>query len=169
MNFLLGTTGPVRPNLPPHLMDEGERGAALVRCVCGWVVWWETCVCVCVCVCVCQEEPNVRFAFHGTRPTHPSPHTQVEKATSEILLSPDWSIMMEVVDALNRASDQEIKREIVRQIRKRLQHRSTRVVHMALELIETVVKNCGSSVHKEVATGKFMATMARVARSFSER
>lgn len=31
MNFLLGTGGPVRPNLPPHLMDEGERAAALVE------------------------------------------------------------------------------------------------------------------------------------------
>jgi len=112
----------VRPNLPPHLMDEGERGAGLV-----------------------------------------------EKATSDILLAVDWAINMEVVDALNRASDQEVKREIIRQIRKRLQHRSTRVVHMALELIETVVKNCGPSVHREVATPKFMASMARVARSYSDR
>jgi len=122
MNFLLGGGGPVRPNLPPHLMDEGERGAGLV-----------------------------------------------EKATSDILLAVDWAINMEVVDALNRASDQEVKREIIRQIRKRLQHRSTRVVHMALELIETVVKNCGPSVHREVATPKFMASMARVARSYSDR
>ena len=74
MNYLLG--GPVKPNLPPHLMDEGERGAGLV-----------------------------------------------EKATSEILLAVDWAINMEVVDALNRASDQEVKREIIRQIRKRLQNR----------------------------------------------
>lgn len=31
--------------------------------------------------------------------------------------------MMEVVDAINRASDQAVRREIVRQIRKRLQSR----------------------------------------------
>lgn len=31
MNFLLGTSGPVRPDLPPHLMDEGERAAGLVE------------------------------------------------------------------------------------------------------------------------------------------
>ncbi|KAM3571980.1 hypothetical protein VYU27_006006 [Nannochloropsis oceanica] len=122
MNFLLGGGGPVRPNLPPHLMDEGERGADLV-----------------------------------------------EKATSDILLAVDWAINMEVVDALNRASDQEIKREIIRQIRKRLQHRSTRVVHMALDLIETVVKNCGPSVHREVATPKFMASMSRIARNYLDR
>jgi len=122
MNYLLGGGGPVRPNLPPHLMDEGERAAGLV-----------------------------------------------EKATSDILLAVDWAMNMEVVDALNRSSEQAVKREIIRQIRKRLQHRSTRVVHMALELIETVVKNCGPSVHKEVATPKFMATMARVARTYSER
>lgn len=76
MNFLLGTGGPVRPNLPPHLMDEGERGAALI-----------------------------------------------EKATSDILLQVDWAAMMEVVDAMNHASDQAVKRELVRQIRKRLQSR----------------------------------------------
>ena len=73
MNAFFGST---RPNLPPDLQDEGDRGADLV-----------------------------------------------EKATSEILLAVDWAMNMEVVDALNRASHQEIKREIVRQIRKRLQHR----------------------------------------------
>lgn len=72
----MGTTGPVRPDLPPHLMDEGERAAALV-----------------------------------------------EKATCDILLQVDWAAMMEVVDAINHASDQAVRREIVRQIRKRLQSR----------------------------------------------
>ena len=74
MNFLLGTRA--TPNLPPHLFDEGERGAALI-----------------------------------------------EKATSDILLQVDWAAMMEVVDAINHASDQAVKRELVRQIRKRLQSR----------------------------------------------
>lgn len=35
-------------------------------------------------------------------------------------------------------------------------NRSTRVVHMALELTEAVVKNGNESVHREVATPKYV-------------
>lgn len=112
-------SGPVRPKLPPHLMDEGERAAGLV-----------------------------------------------ERATSELLSAVEEVKNMDVVDALNHASDQEVKKDIIRQIRKRLQDNSTRVVYMALELIETVVKSCDISVHKEIGTAKFMATMSFVARYY---
>lgn len=47
----------------------------------------------------------------------------VERCTNEILLAIDWTVNMELVDATNRASCQEVRREIVRQVRKRLQHR----------------------------------------------
>lgn len=47
--------------------------------------------------------------------------------------------------------------------------RSPRVVSLALSLIETLVKNCGFPLHQEVATEKFMAQMARIARSYSEK
>ena len=47
----------------------------------------------------------------------------VEKATSEILLSTDWTVSMELVDSTNRSSSEDVKREVVRQVRKRLQHR----------------------------------------------
>ncbi len=40
---------------------------------------------------------------------------------------------------------------------------------MALELIEAVVKNGDASLHREVATPKFMNAMARVARGYAER
>ena len=43
------------------------------------------------------------------------------------------------------------------------------MVSLALALIETLVKNCDRSFHREVATPKFMAQMARIARTYSER
>jgi hypothetical protein len=51
----------------------------------------------------------------------------------------------------------------------RLWCRSTRVVSLALSLTEALVKNCGRDLHQEVATPKFMAQMARIARTYSER
>lgn len=43
------------------------------------------------------------------------------------------------------------------------------MVSLALSLIETLVKNCHTSFHREVATPKFMAVMGRLARSHHDR
>ena len=42
-------------------------------------------------------------------------------------------------------------------------------MNLALSLIETLVKNCNSNFHREVATPKFMAQMGRLAKGFSEK
>jgi len=47
----------------------------------------------------------------------------VEKCTSEMLLAIDWSQNMELVDYVNNTASQDLRREVVRQVRKRLQHR----------------------------------------------
>jgi hypothetical protein len=47
----------------------------------------------------------------------------IEKATSDILLGVDWTTNLEIIDMVNRATCDEVTREIVRQVRKRLQHR----------------------------------------------
>lgn len=47
----------------------------------------------------------------------------IEKATSDILLGVDWATNLEIVDTANRTQSEDVRREIVRQVRKRLQHR----------------------------------------------
>lgn len=58
-------------------------------------------------------------------------------------------------------------REVVRHLRKRLQMKSSRVVMNSLTLAETLVMNCHTRFHHEVATDKFMEAVARVARVWS--
>jgi hypothetical protein len=55
-------------------------------------------------------------------------------------------------------------REVVRHLRKRLQMKASRVVMNSLTLTETLVMNCHTRFHNEVATEKFMEAVARVAR-----
>lgn len=47
--------------------------------------------------------------------------------------------------------------------------RSPRVVNLALSLAEALVKNCDTPLHREVATPKFMAQMARLGRTYREK
>lgn len=54
--------------------------------------------------------------------------------------------------------------EVVRIVRKKLGWTNTRVLAVALTLAEALVKNCGAAVHREVASDRFMAAMAKVAR-----
>lgn len=49
--------------------------------------------------------------------------SMVEKCTSEMLLSIDWTQNMELVDFTNNTASQDIRREVARQVRKRLQSR----------------------------------------------
>jgi len=90
----------------------------------------------------------------------------LDTATSDILIATDWNSNMAIVDALNNCQSQEILKEFVRQVRKKLQSRSLKSVSYALTLTETIVKNCGSRVHREVGTQKFMAQMEKLARTY---
>jgi hypothetical protein len=85
-----------------------------------------------VSICVSAAGAPMNFLSRQAARASLPPHVQeeldrvtelVEKCTSEILLTVDWAVNMEVVDATNRASSQDVRREIVRQVRKRLQHR----------------------------------------------
>ena len=53
---------------------------------------------------------------------------------------------------------------MVRVLRKKLGSGNLRVLSVSLTLAETLVKNCGDPVHREVASERFMAAMAKIAR-----
>ena len=91
----------------------------------------------------------------------------VGRATNDAHISSDWGTNMEVVDLMEHAADQEVREEIIRAIRKRLQERSSRVIILALDLTEGLVKNCDIHTHREIATEKFMNVLARLARTYS--
>ncbi len=54
--------------------------------------------------------------------------------------------------------------EIVRLLRKKIAHKSFRVVHLAATLVETLVQNCGVRFHQALASDKFMEAMKNVVK-----
>ncbi|CAM9944539.1 unnamed protein product, partial [Ectocarpus sp. 13 AM-2016] len=91
----------------------------------------------------------------------------VENACGEMLLSPDWTLNMQIVDDLNREQDPVVLTEVIRILRKKLGSSNMMVLSVALTLAETLVKNCHDPVHREIASERFMAAVAKIARTYS--
>jgi len=87
----------------------------------------------------------------------------VNKATDELLISHDWAANLEIADVVNNAADEAVAAEVVRAVRKRLQHRERRVLLLSLELLESLMKNCHEPLHSQVGTADFLGELSRLA------
>ncbi|XP_013414877.1 hepatocyte growth factor-regulated tyrosine kinase substrate [Lingula anatina] len=81
----------------------------------------------------------------------------LDKATSQLLLEPDWDAILQICDLI-RQNDIQPKEAILR-MKKKVQAENPHVAMFALQTLESVVKNCGDTIHKEVATKEFMEFM----------
>ncbi|KAK7374032.1 hypothetical protein VNO80_07455 [Phaseolus coccineus] len=86
----------------------------------------------------------------------------VEKATSDLLMGPDWTMNIEICDSIN--SNHWQPKDVVKAVKRRLQHRSSRVQLLALTLLETMVKNCGDFVHFQIAERNILEEMIKIIR-----
>ncbi|KAI4356114.1 hypothetical protein L6164_000161 [Bauhinia variegata] len=86
----------------------------------------------------------------------------VEKATSDLLLGPDWTMNIEICDSINSHHWQ--AKDVVKAVKKRLQHKSSKVQLLTLTLLETMVKNCGDFVHFQIAERKILEEMIKIVR-----
>lgn len=78
----------------------------------------------------------------------------LDKATSHLLLEPDWPAILQICDCIRQGDVQ--PKYAISSIKKRLYTRNPHVTLFALQVLESCVKNCGSIVHNEVATKPFM-------------
>ena len=85
----------------------------------------------------------------------------IERATSALLIGPDWSTNLELCDFINR--EPECAGDAVRALRRQLKSSETKVVFLALSAAEGCVKNCAVHMHSAMASKDFMADMATVA------
>ncbi|KAF6174065.1 hypothetical protein GIB67_020247 [Kingdonia uniflora] len=86
----------------------------------------------------------------------------VEKATSEFLIGPDWTLNIEICDFIN--SNQWQAKDVVKAVKKRLLHKNPKVQFFSLTLLETMIKNCGEYVHFQVAERNILQEMIKIVR-----
>ncbi|KAH6831162.1 ENTH/VHS/GAT family protein [Perilla frutescens var. hirtella] len=86
----------------------------------------------------------------------------VQRATSDMLIGPDWSRNIEICDICN--SDPAQGKDIVKGIKNRLRSRRPKVQLLALTLLETIVKNCGDIVHMLVAERELPREMVKIVK-----
>ncbi|KAL2479312.1 ENTH/VHS/GAT family protein [Abeliophyllum distichum] len=91
-----------------------------------------------------------------------SASVRVEKATSEFLIGPDWTMNIDICDTIN--SNQTLAKDVVKAVKKRLQHKNPKVQLLALTLLETMVKNCGDYVHFQIAERSILQEMVKIVR-----
>ena len=85
----------------------------------------------------------------------------IVRSTDPLLLGPDWAANLEVADLINTYESEGAK-EAIKVLKRRLMM-ETRVQVLSLTLIESLMKNCSTSFHVEVASRDFMTELAKVA------
>ncbi|CAG8697415.1 6971_t:CDS:10, partial [Funneliformis mosseae] len=82
-------------------------------------------------------------------------------ATSENLTKENWDLITKLCEKTEKSGEQGA-RDCVAAIQKRLQHRNPNVQGFALTLSNSLVKMCGTAVHKEISSRMFTQTLTRI-------
>ncbi|KAE8696288.1 flocculation protein FLO11-like isoform X2 [Hibiscus syriacus] len=86
----------------------------------------------------------------------------VDKATSELLNTPDWTLNINICDSLN--SNPRQRKDFVKAVKRRLQHKNFKVQLLALTLLEMMVKNCGDFVHYQIDEREVLRDMIKIVK-----
>lgn len=87
---------------------------------------------------------------------------RVDKATSEFLNGPDWTINIDICDTIN--ANPWLAKDVVKTLKKRLQHKNPNVQLLSLTLLETMVKNCGENIHFQIAERNILPEMIKIVK-----
>eukprot|EP00210_Caulerpa_lentillifera_P007518 g7184.t1 len=86
-----------------------------------------------------------------------------ERATSEMMINPDWGVNMELVDTINSTSNDACYERVFRAIRRRLWKPNPKIQLLTLTLLETCVKNTGTEFHQALVISEFWDDVIRFA------
>ncbi|BFZ56567.1 ESCRT-0 subunit protein hse1 [Savitreella phatthalungensis] len=85
----------------------------------------------------------------------------VNKATDENLTSENWEYILAVCDKVD-ADPERGPRDAIAAVQKRLAYKNANVQLFALSLAEALSKNCGSKVHREMASRAFTQSLVKI-------
>ncbi|KAL9238952.1 hypothetical protein vseg_013317 [Gypsophila vaccaria] len=85
---------------------------------------------------------------------------RVDKATSELLVGPDWTMNMQICDLCN--SNHWMAKDLVKGVKRRLKHKNPRVQLLTITLLEAMVKNCGEYIHYQIAERKILDELVKI-------
>nr|XP_006814774.1 PREDICTED: hepatocyte growth factor-regulated tyrosine kinase substrate-like isoform X2 [Saccoglossus kowalevskii] len=91
----------------------------------------------------------------------------VDKATSQLLLEPDWDATLQICDCIRQGDV--TPKYAVTVVRRKLQDKNPHVCAYGLHVLESAVKNCGTLVYEEVATKSLMDEFRELTKTGSDK
>ncbi|XP_033096306.1 hepatocyte growth factor-regulated tyrosine kinase substrate-like isoform X2 [Anneissia japonica] len=90
----------------------------------------------------------------------------IDKATSQLLLEPDWNSILQICDSIRQRDVQ--PKYAFSAIRKKIVDKNPRGALYALQVLESCVKNCGIEFNEEVSNKLFMEELKELLSSGNE-